>query len=55
MLANSQMRIRRHQKDAHEYVFHAMVYCLQMRDFEAAGLLARWLVLLNEEAYRYGR
>lgn len=51
-LDSSRMRIRHHQKDAYEYVFHAMVYCLKHGDDEAAALLSRWLVLLDEEAYK---
>lgn len=35
-LTDSQVRIRHHQKDPYEYVFHAMVYTLKCRDYESA-------------------
>ena len=38
-LGESRMRIRHHQKDAYEYVFGAMIYCLKVGDDETAELL----------------
>lgn len=38
-LSDSHMRIRRHQKEPYEYVFGAMIYCLNVRDEETALLL----------------
>ena len=38
-LSDSHMRIRRHQKDAYEYIFGASIYCLKVGDDETAELL----------------
>lgn len=35
-LDSSRMRIRRHRKDAYEYVSGAMTYCLKVGDYESA-------------------
>lgn len=48
-LDDSRARIRRHRRTPYEHVFSAMVYCLKHGDDEAAALLSRWLVLLDEE------